>query len=290
MALSVAIVQPAVAVVVRAWFPDAVQQVSTAYATSLGVGGLAGAALSVHLMAFGGWRATFVVWALPALLAGMLWLLAAPGRDDAHEPEPGDFAAVVKDRAVWHVAALFGCQSLVYYGSATWIPFQLRQYGAGYLTLVLFVLNFANLPLGFLLVSLRRPWARSRAFYGLSGALMTLGAAGFVLGFTQLAWLWAALLSVAVGMTFSGATALPALFAMSPRQVAGFAAVVLTAGYAISFFGPLAGGVLVDHTHVLASPFWVMAASAVGLVLLAVSLPRRPVPEERPASAVDAGQ
>ena len=275
MALGVAVAQPGVVVLVRAWFPDAVQRTSTAYAISLGVGGLAGAALSVHLLVFGGWRGSFVIWSTPALLAGLLWLALAPGRGDDHEPEPSSLGSVARDPAAWHVAALFGSQSLVYYGAATWIPFQLRGYGPGYLTLVLFLLNFAGIPLGFLLVALRWPWASSRRFYALAGLLMTLGAAGFMLGLTGAAWLWSTSLGLAIAMTFSGATALPALFAQAPQQVAGFAALVLTAGYAISFAGPLVGGLLVDRTHVLASPFWLMTLSGVCLLLLGATLPRR---------------
>src|SRR6266536_2727654 len=46
MALCVAIAQPAMTVVVRAWFPTAVQRASTAFAGSLGLGGLCGSVLS----------------------------------------------------------------------------------------------------------------------------------------------------------------------------------------------------------------------------------------------------
>ncbi len=77
-------------------------------------------------------------------------------------------------------------------------------------------------------------------------------------------------------MTFTGATALPALLAASRSQVAGYAAVVLTLGYAIAFIGPLMGGVLLDQTHRTTSPFWPMVAVSVCLVVLGLRLPRRP--------------
>ncbi len=276
MALAVAVVQPSLVVIVRAWFPDHVQPAATAYATSLGLGGLGGAVVSVPLLALGGWRGSFVVWGGLAFLAGLLWFALAPGRGADHSPVPGGFRHLVRDPAVWHVAALFGSQSLVYYASATWIPFQLRGYHPGYLTLVLFLLNVVNLPLTIGLVLLRRPWATSRLFYGGAGVLMVTGSTGFMLGLTQLAWLWAALLSAAIGMTFSGATVLPALFARTENQVSGFVAIVLTAGYALSFTGPLLGGLLVDRTRILSSPFWLVVASALTLLALGLTLPRRP--------------
>lgn len=113
---------------------------------------------------------------------------------------------------------------------------------------------------------------------------MAAGAAGFAFELTGLAWLWALVLGLGTGMCFSGANALPALFARTAAQVPGYAAIVLTAGYAISFAGPFLGGVLLDRTGRLGSPFWVMAAAALLLVALGLSLPRRADPVTRPAA------
>ncbi len=283
MALCVAVAQPGVVVLLRAWFPGALQRASTVYATSLGLGGLAGATLSVRFLGIAGWRGTFVIWALPAIAVGVAWLVLAPGGQDDHQPVPSELQAVARDPAAWHVAALFGAQSLIYYGTATWIPFQLRGYGSGYLGLVLLLLNLAPLPVGLLLVVLRWPWALSRRFYALAGALVIVGTLGFATGLTALAWAWSALISIGVAMTFSGATGLPAFFARSPGQVAGFAGLVLTAGYALSFAGPLGGGFLVDRTQVLASPFWLMLGSAVLLAVTGITLPRRRLLEDAQA-------
>ncbi|HKF78324.1 MAG TPA: MFS transporter [Candidatus Dormibacteraeota bacterium] len=274
MALCAAIAQPAMAVVVRAWFPHAVQRGSTVFTSALSLGGLGGATLSLRFLALGGWRASFAFWALLALAAGGLWLAAAPRRKAGREPEPAGLWELVRDPAVWHVAALFGGQSLIYYGAASWIPFEIRSQGPGFLALVMLLLNVVGLPVAFMLVALPWPWARSRRFYALAATLLTVATAGFALGLTGLAWLWAAILGVGGVMTFAGSTALPALFARSPAHVAGYAALVLSAGYAISFGGPFLGGLLLDHTHRVTSPFWLMTVVAATLVGLGLALPR----------------
>ncbi len=239
MALAAATAQPAMAVLLRAWFPGSVQRASTVFTSALSLGGLGGSTLSVHLLALGGWRGTFVVWASLALGAGLLWLVAAPAQQGGgREQEPGGFGELVRDRAVWHVAAMFGAQSLVYYAASSWIPFEVRGQGPAVLALVLLVLNIVNVPVAILLVALPWPWARSRRFYVLSGALMTLGITGFGLGAVQLAWLWAAIIGVGTSLTFAGTVALPSLFARTTAGAAGYAALVLTAGYALSFGGP----------------------------------------------------
>src|SRR5262249_61616314 len=99
--------------------------VSTVFALALGLGGLGGSALSVHLQALDGWRGTFVFWGLLALAAGLLWSALAPRRAGYERPERGSLLQPLGDPAVWHVAVMFGIQSFVYYGSSSWIPFQL---------------------------------------------------------------------------------------------------------------------------------------------------------------------
>jgi CP family cyanate transporter-like MFS transporter len=274
MALCAAVAQPAMATVLRAGFPGSVQRAATVFTCALGLGGLGGSTLSVRLLATGGWRGTFVTWGALALAAGLLWLLGAPGRG-GHVTQPGRLGALARDRTVWHVAAMFGAQSLVYYGAASWIPFEIRAAGPGFLAVVLLVLNLANVPVSLLLVTLPWPWAHSRRFYVLAAGLMTLGTTGFLVGAVGLAWLWAAAIGVGTSMTFAGSNALPALLAHTSGQVAGYAAIVLTAGYALSFAGPFLGGVLLDRTHVLGSPFWVMAAASASLVALGLTLPNR---------------
>ncbi|HZV48608.1 MAG TPA: MFS transporter [Candidatus Dormibacteraeota bacterium] len=274
MALCVAVAQPAMSVIVRIWFPDRIQQASTVFATALGAGGLCGATLSAEFQVLAGWRGTFVIWSTVALVVGLVWLAAAPAPDAGRDPEPTGLRSALADPTAWHVAGLFGFQSLIFYGSASWIPFELRHAGPGELSLVMLLLSLATLPMGVILMGLRWPWARSRTFYAGAGLLAMLGAGGFALGLAGQAWLWAVALGTGTAMSFLGASALPALFAR-PGQVAAYAAVVLTVGYAVSFIGPLLGGLLLDHTHVATSPFWLMTAGAAALTLLGLSLPRR---------------
>jgi MFS transporter, CP family, cyanate transporter len=282
MALCAALAQPAMASAIRVGFPRTIQRVSSVFAISLGLGGLGGSSLSVHLQLLGGWRFTFVIWSVLAVVAGLLWVALAP-RTRGFEATEGGVFWVAREPAMWHVAAMFGIQSLVYYGSSSWIPFELRSSGPGYLSTVLLLLNLVGIPVGMLLVALPWQWATARRFYVLAGCLMTVGTGALALGLGA-AWFWVILLGTGTALTFTGATALPALLAQSPSQVAGYAAAVLTLGYAISFIGPFLGGVLLDYTHQLTSPFWPMVVGSLCLVGLGSSLPRRSAAKEREAA------
>jgi len=292
MALCVAVAQPAMTVIVRAWFPGAVQRAGTVFASALGFGGLGGSVLTVRLADLAGWRGSFVFWSLLALAVGLAWLVVAPGHAGASDRQlqPTGLRGLLRDRAVWHVAALFGGQSLVFYAAASWIPFELRGTSSAYLSLVLLLLNLVNVPVMFLLLALSWPWATSRRFYALAGGLMTAGSITLAAGTPALAWLWVVVLGVGTAMTFAGTITLPALFA-GPGQAAGYSAIVLTAGYAISFAGPFLGGVLLDRTHAISSPFWFMSAVAAGVALLGLTLPRRDAEAEpEPALAATSGR
>jgi MFS transporter, CP family, cyanate transporter len=274
LSLAVAVAQPAITVLIRDWFPGHIQQASNIYAMALGLGGLAGASLGVYLLAFGGWRGTFVIWSALALLAALLWIVRAPGRGRPHAAEPAGLLRLAREWQVWHVALLFGSQSLAYYGGATWIPFLVRGRGPGFLALVLFLFQAVSPPLSLALSALRAPWALSRLWYAAGGILLTAGNAALMLGSIDLAWLWAAVISLGTGMIFNGTIALPALLAHRRRDVAGYTGLVLTAGYAFAFVGPLLGGFLLDRTHQVGSPFWVLTAAGVVAVLLGLTLPR----------------
>jgi cyanate permease len=141
--------------------------------------------------------------------------------------------------------------------------------------LALLMLNVAGLPLQAALALLRWPWARSRAFYTISGTLMLGSSLGFLLQvrLDDLAWLWAALFGLGGTMNFSGAFALPPILARSGAEAASLTSVMLTAGYALALFGPLAGGVLLDHTGVLSAPFALFAGAGILLVLLGLVSP-----------------
>ena len=257
---------------------------------ALSLGALGGSALTVYLLAIAGWQGTFVVWAALALMTGVIWLVAAPGRGLNAAPLPHGLGQLIKDRQVWHVAGLFASQSLVFYSGLTWIPFILRGQSANYLALVLFMFQVTSIPLIGVVALLHRPWALSRLWYVAGGLLMTVGSIALMLGMVSTAWLWAGMLGLGSGVVLVGSIALPAILAKETAEVAGYSALTLTAGYAVAFLGPLAGGILLDYTHLVTSTFWVVTASALMSICLGATLPAvRPSIPTYPGTSPEAG-
>jgi MFS transporter, CP family, cyanate transporter len=275
-AACIAVSQPALAVVARSWFPHNVQRATTAYSTALNLGAVAGASLSVYLIASFGWRSTFFVWSSVAFAAAAGWLWLSPA-----VPAPAGGVQTVrsalKDSVLWRVALILGFQSIIYYGSSTWVPFELRGEDHAYVSLVLLLLTGSTIPVGILLTTIKRPWARSPLLYLTAGSLAVIGSVGLLASPHAWAWVWALVLGSALGMGFSGGMSMPSMIAPSNAHVASYSALALTVAYAMAFLGPLAGGLLVDRTGLFQAPFWLTTGAGIGLASVGATLPRRPM-------------
>jgi len=105
-------------------FPDHIAGVSAAYGAALMGGGAISSVLTVPLSsALGDWRWGTAAWAVPALIALLLWLPYL--RDPVHV----DHLAVhlrlrdlARSRLAWAMALLFGVQSAQAYAQFGWLP------------------------------------------------------------------------------------------------------------------------------------------------------------------------
>ncbi len=112
------------------------------YSTALFVGAAAASGLTVPVLPHVGndWRAALGVWALPALLASIIWipqLRRSPGRlktstnvadapSDRGEPA---LRSLIVDPIALGVTGFMGLQSLTYYIALTWVPTMLQDAG-----------------------------------------------------------------------------------------------------------------------------------------------------------------
>jgi MFS transporter, CP family, cyanate transporter len=274
LAVCIAVAQPAAAAVIRGWFPDRTQQAAVIYTAGLNSGGLIATVATVYLLGFGGWRGTFVIWAVPALVASVLWFLFAP-RMRLETAEPAHLGALLRNPGVWRAAGLFGAQSIVYFSATTWIPFLLRGGGPNSVALALLLMGVVVVGVTLVLIGVRRAFAISRGFYVVAGAMTLLGTVGFLVGPTRLGWLFGAVVGLGSGMTFAGAMALPPLLAKTAADVAGYSALMLAGGYLLAFLGPFLGGLLLDVTGLLTAPFLVLGLGGVAMIGLGLTFRSR---------------
>jgi MFS transporter, CP family, cyanate transporter len=244
---TVAIGQAVLPVFIRVAHPDALGRLTGAYSMSLPIGATIAGALSVPLEhAFGdSWPRSLAFWALPALLAALLWLpMAIRGRTMV---TGGPAEPMHREPLAWAVATYFGIQSMAFYAGLAWLPEMLHAGGwsetaAGELqalnSLVSAIPAFAVPVLA----------TRMRSQFPLLVALVASGAVAVIgiLAAPGVAPLWMVLIGVAQGGTLGLGLILPVLKAEHASDVASLTAMTLTVGYLVAATGPWLLGILHD--------------------------------------------
>jgi CP family cyanate transporter-like MFS transporter len=134
------------------------------------------------------------------------------------------------------------------------------------------LMNAAGLP-----ASVGVPWLSDRSVHRngyvvACGVVIAIAAGGIVL-LPGLALGWVIVAGLAVGALFPLTLALPVDAGRDESEVAGYAAMMLTGGYAVAAIGPVALGALRDATGSFDLSLWVLVVSAIVLALLG----RRPI-------------
>ncbi len=116
---------------VRDRFPDRVGPITGLYTTALISGALIGSGGTEPLRTALGdsWPAALAIWAVPAALALVVWLVVRP---IAAPPRPAAAASdwsPWRDRDAWMVTLYMGGQSLLYYAPLAWLAARYTELG-----------------------------------------------------------------------------------------------------------------------------------------------------------------
>ena len=251
LASGIAVANILLPVLVKQHFPDRVATITTAYATIMGVSATVGSAFGAPLADWlpGGWRASLVFWAVPAVIALLLWIPHT--RHDLHvtpaasePPPPLPWHSLI----AWQVTGYMGLQSLMFYVTVAWYPTMLREGGfsveaiAGLLTLY----QASALAGGLLVPSLVHRGSDQRVLAASVGALSTFATLGVLL-LPQAMWFWMVLLGIGTGPALILALSFMGLRASSPRSAAALSLMAQSLGYLLSAAGPVSFGFLHDR-------------------------------------------
>lgn len=248
-----------------------------AYAAGIVAGALISAAVAVPLAdALGGWREATAAIALGSVLSLVGWLVLLPGDPGVHRDDRVRAPRLPwRSGLAWGLVVVFGLQSLLYYGTVSWLPavYVERGWSESAAGSLLALVSLVGLVVGFAV-----PFVADRV--GSRRSQMSTAAGAAVIGFVgvslvpDVAWLWAILLGFGMGAIFPLCLVLPVDVADGPTHVGATTALMLLGGYLISGVGPVVLGLVRDATGDFSASIWLL--TGLGFVLVAACLTLSP--------------
>jgi CP family cyanate transporter-like MFS transporter len=258
-------------IAVKERFPD-----RPAFGNGVCTTGMSGGAAVASLIAvptadaLGSWRDTLLLFSAAAVIQCVVWALLTRGSwSDRSEHRP---RLPVRRPVVWMIVAVFGLQSIVFYGVTTWIPDAFHEYGwskadAGALVAVF---GFSTIPGGLLVPWLADHWGTRRVWLLGLGSLAVIATFGLA-ALPGAGGLWTIMVGIAIGATFPLSLAMSLDVAHDAADAGAAAALVLLAGYLIAGLAPFGLGVIRDLTGSFSASLWALFGTA--LLLVVASLP-----------------
>ncbi|MEW9551415.1 CynX/NimT family MFS transporter [Nonomuraea sp. NPDC050783] len=278
-ATAIAVMNVCMPGIVKQHFPSRINLMTGVYVAAVAGGAAAASAAVVpveHVTGFG-WRGVTGLLAVPALLAALLWLPQALGRQDVPRNGPRPFGTVLRTRVTWYITALMGLQSLTFYVVLAWLPTIFLERGvpadqAGYL---LSLTNLVQVAASLAVPVLAGRRASQVPYVVGAGLLTALGYLGVLLAPTTVPWVWMVVLGVGQGASFALVLLIIALRPADPATVTALSAVAQSAGYVIAALGPLLFGFLRELSGGWSVPL-VVGLGVLALQILAGWLAGRP--------------
>jgi CP family cyanate transporter-like MFS transporter len=272
MAAGIAVMQPAMAAIVREWLPLRIGFGTALYTFGLIVGEIVPVALTIPLvlpLVQDSWRLGLAAWSLPVLAIAILTAVLAPrSRRCGALVAAGKWWPDWRDPLVWRLGLIFASVNSVYFGTNAFLPALLS--GAGHFDLIsgaLTALNFGQLPASALMVVAAHRIERRVWPYVAVGCLILLALVGVVSSAGPWTPFWAGALGLCFGVALPLGLALPPLL-VAPPDLARTSAAMFTISYALAMAISVAGGAVWDFTGHPAFAFLPIGLVVLPLVLL----------------------
>ncbi len=277
---AVAVMQPALPALVRAWVPARVPLGTAVYTNGMVSGATAGPAFTIPFVLpwlAGSWRLDLVVWS--ALIGVIALLFAAFGPRATAAPASAAASSSRwwpnwKDPLIWWLGIGFGSTNTVYFGANAFLPDYLTSLGrTDLIAASLGWVNGAQLITSFSLLWLAgrvqgRMWPHL-----LFGSLSLAAFATIMLSSSAWIVLASAILGVAAAVPFVLLLALPPTLS-APNDVHRTAAGMFTISYAVAVIVPVVCGAIWDLSGAAWTAFVPLAGCAVVMTVFGARLAR----------------
>ncbi|MBK1851476.1 MFS transporter [Marinobacter sp. 1-4A] len=274
MGVGIAMMQPALPALLPRWLePKNLALGSAIYMNGMLMGEFIGAGITLPVimpLLDDSWRATMLVWSLPALLVAAALFL--PKRDLARPTRKAAWLPDWKNPLTLKLGLLLGVSGSLFFGVNAYLAALLEQRGEfENLTEALFWYNFAQVVASLLMLKMARYWVGRKAPLLIMLILSLLGTIGLLMFSGWWAIASATFMSFTAGILLIMMVALPPLL-VPASETGRLSAGNFLVGYTMAFTVPMLGGLLSDWTGDIRHAIAVMIAYGVLVSPLAINL------------------
>lgn len=277
----IAVAGPLLSGFIKRYFLDRIGKTAAFYSLSMAIGGTIGVVLTAPAVQWlgGRWSWALALWAIPAVLALLIWL-RLPNQPEA--PSESRAGLPWNQPRAWLVSGYFALQAGLFYALTTWLVARYHEAGFSLTQGNAFFSGFMliGLPSAFALPWVAQRFGNRHLLMAACGLLATTSLLLIALAPQVQPLLVCMLLGVALNGTFSLAMLLPMYEAGSPLAVSRLTAMMLCTGYCLACMSPVLIGLGRDLAGDYRVPFLVLAGMSATMSVLALGLapPRREHP------------
>jgi CP family cyanate transporter-like MFS transporter len=237
----------------------------------------------------GGWRTGLAIWAVPAAIALLVWLLQPRAERDeptAAHKQIGSARTLLHSPLAWALTLFFALQSAGFYATLAWLPSVFESHGASAseaglllsLSIIVGVVMAPTVP------AVATRMHDQRALVLVFCACAVAGWVGIILAPMSAPYLWALLLGAGQNALFPLALTLIVLRGGTMESTAALSTMVQTGGYLLAAIAPFAIGALHDVAGSWTVPLIVLLAMMAPQALVGLAAARNKTVSVTPGS------
>ena len=224
------------------------------YITIMGVFAAISVAVAVPLAhaTSWGWRLAMVPWIVIGFIPSLWWLARnSKSSSDSHMPISSKFhGELLRKPGAWSIAVFFGLQSMLFYGTATWMPTILVSKGFT-LSNAGFIVSITGL-IGSV-IGIAAPYFSSklgdlRALLAILGVLLSISFVGLIIDDGRRLIFWFLITNVALAISFPLSLLLTVTRSVHAAETRSLSIMAQSVGYLMAAFAPGIVGAIHDAT------------------------------------------
>lgn len=264
--------------IVKRDFSNNVSRATGAYSACITVGAAIASAAAVPLAATIGWQGALVIWGLPVIIVGLLWLPRLKSATVVATTTTVKRTPVSRQSTAWLVTAFMGLQSINFYFLVTWLPTIETQHGiseqqAGWHLFLFQVLGFIGALLIPKLMTNPRHYTPACLVASIPALVGMLG----LLLLPACSLIWIIITGLGSGAALVTALSLISVKGCSPEETTQLSGMAQSMGYLFAAIGPLVAGALTQVTGSWTAAMLliiILAALQVGMCFFVDRVPR----------------